>query len=623
VHICCNKDIMYDLRPISGRHITFGNDTVGEVLGEGEVWLEVPNKPEQRIRLLNVLYVPSAAANLLSVSAASANKAKFTFGWMSCYIRAYGRDIACAPRDPTTGLYHLNTAAEYVEKAKARQYALRATTVANAELWHRRYGHLSYKNMTNLVEEDTVTCTVEDQPKANSEASEDSDTEDSPSAPQPTEDTEPTSSTETTESGSTESTESTEPRYPTRKHQPPRMYGEWVARAAYEEMVEPATYEAALAGPQAKQWKTAMDSEYESLIANGTWTLEPLPPGIKPIPVKWVYKVKRDGQGHLERFKARLVAKGFKQKHGIDYDEVFAPVGKYTTLRALMAITAASDLELHMLDIKTAFLNGELEQPLYITQPQGYEADDPTLVCHLNKTLYGLKQAPRAWHLKLKAELEKLGFTESRADAGLFRAIINGEAMYILAYVDDLLMACSNIGVITSVKKKIMELFDARDLGEANMFLGIVITRDRDSRTIKLTQERAINDLLAEFNMEECKPKDVPLSVGTVLTKTAGSPLDTSKSPYSSLVGSLLYLSITTRPDIAQAVGALARYMSSPTTTHWEAAKGVARYLAGTKEMGLTFGPSSAAADIELLGYCDADFAGDVDTRRSTTGYIF
>ena len=471
--------------------------------------------------------------------------------------------------------------------------------------------------------EDTVTCTVEDQPKANSEASEDSDTEDSPSAPQPTEDTEPTSSTETTESGSTESTESTEPRYPTRKHQPPRMYGEWVARAAYEEMVEPATYEAALAGPQAKQWKTAMDSEYKSLIANGTWTLEPLPPGIKPIPVKWVYKVKRDGQGHLERFKARLVAKGFKQKHGIDYDEVFAPVGKYTTLRALMAITAASDLELHMLDIKTAFLNGELEQPLYITQPQGYEADDPTLVCHLNKTLYGLKQAPRAWHLKLKAELEKLGFTESRADAGLFRAIINGEAMYILAYVDDLLMACSNIGVITSVKKKIMELFDARNLGEANMFLGIVITRDRDSRTIKLTQERAINDLLAEFNMEECKPKDVPLSVGTVLTKTAGSPLDTSKSPYSSLVGSLLYLSITTRPDIAQAVGALARYMSSPTTTHWEAAKGVARYLAGTKEMGLTFGPSSAAADIELLGYCDADFAGDVDTRRSTTGYIF
>jgi hypothetical protein len=313
------------------------------------------------------------------------------------------------------------------------------------------------------------------------------------------------------------------------------------------------------------------------------------------------------------------VAKGFRQKYGIDYDEVFAPVGKYTTLRALLATVAARNMEPQMLDIKTAFLNGELEEEVYITQPEGYESADKTLVGKLNKTLYGLKQAPRAWHQKLKAELEKLGLQESVADPGLFTNGNCQDPIFVLVYVDDLLIATTTIKAATMLKKAVATLFDARDLGNAELFLGMVITRDRAANTIKLTQERMIKDILLEYDMDNAAPKSVPLSPGTILTKESGSPLDTEAYPYSSLIGSLLYISITTRPDISHAVGALSRYMTAPTTEHWQAAKGIVRYLLGTSSYGLSY----SGQELIPKGYCDADFAGDLDTRRSTTGYVF
>ena len=161
---------------------------------------------------------------------------------------------------------------------------------------------------------------------------------------------------------------------------------------------EPATMSEALSGEHAELWKQAMADEIASLLANNTWSLEFPPRNATPIPVKWVYKVKRDSAGNIERFKARLVAKGFKQQHGIDYNEVFAPVSKYATFRAVMAAVASNDLEMLQIDIKTAFLNGTLEEEIYICQPPGYENGDRKLACHLHKALYGLKQAPRAWH---------------------------------------------------------------------------------------------------------------------------------------------------------------------------------------------------------------------------------
>ena len=380
---------------------------------------------------------------------------------------------------------------------------------------------------------------------------------------------------------------------------------------------EPTTLEEALSSDQAELWQQAVNDEMTSLIANGTWSLEPLPPGVTPIPVKWVFKVKRDSAGNIERYKARLVAKGFRQREGIDYTEVFAPVSKYTTLRALLAVAAYEHLEIHQLDIKTAFLNGELEEEVWIQQPPGFETGERGMACRLHKSLYGLKQAPRAWHTKMKAELEAEGYNVSAADPGLF--IKPGpEPVYLLTYVDDMLTISKRTAVVEEAKAKIMSAFEARDMGEASTFLGMDIHRDRAARTIALTQNRLTRDLISKFGMEECKPLSVPLSPATKLTKN-GEPLDTNIYGYSQLVGSLMYLSVCTRPDIAQAVGALARYMANPTVSHWHAAKGVLRYVTGTADYGITFRSRS----LSLEAYCDADYAGDIDTRRSTTGYVY
>lgn len=182
---------------------------------------------------------------------------------------------------------------------------------------------------------------------------------------------------------------------------------------------------------QADEWRQAMDDEMKSLHANQTWTTEPIPRGIRPLPVKWVFKVKKDANGSIERFKARLVAKGFRQKEGVHFNEVFAPVSKYSTLRALLAVAAVEDLEVHQLDIKTAFLNGILEEEVYIEQPAGYKEGGPDLGCHLHKALYGLKQAPRAWHIRLTEELTEMGFVTSAADILAYTSRTHHRAGYI------------------------------------------------------------------------------------------------------------------------------------------------------------------------------------------------
>jgi hypothetical protein len=382
---------------------------------------------------------------------------------------------------------------------------------------------------------------------------------------------------------------------------------------------EPVTLKEALASDCSEQWQQAMNDEITSLLENGTWTKEVPPPGVSPIPVKWVYKVKHDAQGNIERFKARLVAKGFKQQEGIDYDEVFAPVSKYSTLRALLAKVAVEDLELHMLDVKTAFLQGDLDEAVWIQQPPGYEEGDTDLACRLHKALYGLKQAPRAWHTRLHGELEAFGFKASEADPSLYSKVHDGVYCYLLVYVDDILLAAQDLATVSLLKQQLMSVFDARDLGEATSFLGMCISRDRSSKTVRITHEHMTRELVAKYGVSDGKPRSVPLSLSVKLCKEEGDPLDLQKYPYSQLVGSLMYLAVTTRPDISYAVGALARYMSCPSTVHWQAAKGVLKYLGATADWGICFGMSQQS----LVGFCDADYAADVDTRRSTSGYVF
>lgn len=406
---------------------------------------------------------------------------------------------------------------------------------------------------------------------------------------------------------------------------PAPRYGDWrqhSAAAAHDSSVtiqEPVTLQEALQSEYAPQWKEAADDEYKSLLENNTWTLETPPPGVHPIPVKWVFKVKKDAAGMFERFKARLVVKGFKQKEGIDYNEVFAPVSKYSTLRALLAKAAAEDLELHQVDIKTAFLHGDLEEEIWIQQPPGYEEGPPGTACRLIKSLYGLKQAPRAWYTRLYKELETYGFKASTADPSLFISNNKTDTIYLLIYVDDILIAARDKATIQATKDNLFKSFQGRDMGEVASFLSIKITRDRDNLQLKADQTGMINAIVQEFGLDSAKTKTTPLSPGVKLTQTEGDELDKQKFPYNTLVGKLMFLAVATRPDIAYSVGALTRFMTKPTTTHWQAAKGIVRYLAATSDKGITF----RGSDTKLSGFCDADYAGDIDTRKSTTGYVF
>ncbi|GAQ92324.1 Reverse transcriptase [Klebsormidium nitens] len=274
---------------------------------------------------------------------------------------------------------------------------------------------------------------------------------------------------------------------------------------------------------------------------------------------------------------------GYLQKQGIDFEEVYSPVSKHTTLRALLAVVAERYLELHELDVKTAILNGELEEKIYMQQPQGYEQGGPNVICHLKRTLYGLRQALRAWHTRLKEELGNFEFVAFWADAALFSGVVDGERVYLIVWVDDILVAARGAERILKVKVHLTEKFDVHDLGEAIYFLGMELARDRKARTLKLTQKKLTGKLLGRHGLVGARARSVPLGAGEKLTRE-GEPLDTARFPYSELIGSLLYLSVCTRPDIAQAVGALARCTSAPTEAHWAAALRVVRYLAGTAE---------------------------------------
>ncbi|GLI64580.1 hypothetical protein VaNZ11_007855 [Volvox africanus] len=280
-------------------------------------------------------------------------------------------------------------------------------------------------------------------------------------------------------------------------------------------------------------------------------------------------------------------------------------------------------MDVHHLDMRTAVLHGDLEEVIYVEQPPGFETGEPGQKCRLLKALYGLKQASRAWHKKLVATLEANKFEVSTSDPSLFSKRDGSRVVRLLVHVDDLLISSHCAKLLTEVKQQLMKEFEVRDLGEVSLFLGIEVVRDRGTRSMKILQKRYALDLVQKFGHANAKPDSIPMQPIRGLLNTRGIG-DEEQEPfqeatqYRSLVGGLMYLAVCTRPDIAQAVRRLARYMSKPTPAHWEAARGVLRYVKGTAVYGITYSRGEP-----LFGYADADWASDRDNRRSTTGYVF
>eukprot|EP00873_Tetraselmis_striata_P046524 jgi/Tetstr1/466788/TSEL_011258.t1 len=386
---------------------------------------------------------------------------------------------------------------------------------------------------------------------------------------------------------------------------------------------EPITLKQALSGPFKEQWAQAVESEFNSLEKQGTWVVCELPEERTAIPSKWVFKVKYNADGSIARFKARLVVQGCRQRHGIDYAETFAPTVKFTTIRVLFAIAVQYGWNIHQVDVDTAFLYAPVEEEIYMRPPPGYEQYDARgrpMVLRLLKSLYGLKQSPRNWHNTLHKFLVCYGFQQLKSDPGAYVYWQGGQLICILVvYVDDMIFAFKDAVWAADFKTALGARFDIKDLGVCAWALGMAVERDWDNATLKVHQAKYIDDMVHKFNLADAYAVSTPAEVGADVPGS-NKPL-AAEMPYQALVGSLLYAMVATRPDIAEAVSKLCRVMAKPEERHWQAAKRVLRYLKGTKTLGLTF--SGGKADGLLHGYCDADWAGDVVSRRSTTGFVF
>jgi hypothetical protein len=360
-----------------------------------------------------------------------------------------------------------------------------------------------------------------------------------------------------------------------------------------------------------------MDEEYSALQRNQTWDLVPPRRGINLIDSRWVYKVKRKADGSIERLKARLVAKGFKQRYGVDYFDTFCPVVKPTTIRIILSLAVNRGWSMRQVDIQNAFLHGMLEEEVYMRQPPGYaHQSKPDYICKLKRALYGLKQAPRAWHSRLTGKLQALGFKPSIADASLFVFQQSGISIYMLIYVDDIIIVSSTNSTTDKLIQNLSEEFAVKDLCSLQYFLGIEV--NQSERGIVLSQKRYALDLLKRTNMEKCKAISTPMSATDKLLKNQGVALNEKEQfKYRSIVGGLQYLTLT-RPDISFSVNRVSQYIQNPTDAHWSAVKRILRFIKGTAGYGLNI---QKTGSVMLSGFTDADWAGCPDDRRSTSGY--
>ncbi|CAL8121905.1 unnamed protein product [Prunus armeniaca] len=358
-------------------------------------------------------------------------------------------------------------------------------------------------------------------------------------------------------------------------------------------------------------WRTAMNEELNALIKNGIWSLVPYDPSMNVVGCKWVFRVKRKADGTIDRYKARLVAKGFHQQKGVGYTETFSPVVKPTTIRTVLSLAVSNGWEARQLDVSNAFLHGHLKEEVYVIQAPGFlDSFQPHHVCKLYRSLYGLKQAPQAWFQCLSSSLLQLQFVGSKMDSSLFVFNDRTTMIYVLVYVDDIIITGNNSAAIGKVISTLSSTFALKDLGILHYFLGIEVVPH--SGGLILSQRKYIIDLLKRSHLADIKPIDTPMASSSKLSKSDGEPLSNPQQ-YRSILGTLEYVTLT-RPELSFFVNKVCQFMHNPTSEHWVSVKRILRYLKKTISHGLFLSHA-------IQAFCDADWAGCLNDCRSIGGF--
>ena len=400
----------------------------------------------------------------------------------------------------------------------------------------------------------------------------------------------------------------------------PKYYGQESSNVC-EVPQSPVSYQEATTGPDKRKWETAMETEMTSLRENHVCDLVNLPVGKKTVGSKWVYKVKTGADGSVQRYKARLVAQGFTHQYGTDFDETFCPVVRQESLQLLMALSVRYGLSIHQVDVTTAFLNGMLEDEVYMQQPKGFECPGKEeFVCKFNKSIYSLKQSPCCWNSTLDAFLKEMQFTQTASDLCIYYQKARKDIMFIGVYVDDIILAAKNEKQLKQVKEDLSNKFNIKDLGELKYFLGIKVEQNKESGSIWIGQPAYTENLLKRLGIQDSKPTSTPAEVSSKLKPAPSQAEPVNQTEYQSAVGSLMYLAVSTRLDIAFSVNNLARFNSNPQKEHWTALKQILKYLKGTTNIGILYKQDRSD---KCVGYSDTDWAGDPSDRKSTSGYIF
>jgi len=386
---------------------------------------------------------------------------------------------------------------------------------------------------------------------------------------------------------------------------------------SFNEEEVPMSLEEALKTPEADLWKEAADEEMIALMQTHTFEEVDEEGTMDILPSRFVLTAKRKPGGPIDQLKARCVCGGHKQKAGINFWETYSPTSFADSIRLFLTVCLINNMQVHQMDVKSAFLNGDVDGEIFVRPPKPYRT--PGKVWRLNKALYGLKQAPRLWKAKLDSIMAEIGFKPTRKDSCIFVKKEGTTTTFILSYVDDLLVASTDAAVLEQTKKKLMGIVDTRDLGEINVFLGVKFTRIADGTCLKMSQSHYIDTLVRRYDLERERPVTKMPALHSIDLSISDPAREIDEGlPFRELLGGLLYIANHTRPDISVALSLLARHMDKPTRKVWTYAKQVLGYLKETKDLGLILGKLD---NTNLVAYADANFAPMPD-RKSQSGAV-